>query len=105
MRPWVDLHEHPGFLRVWVDYNNTGPQQLLVFGDFRLKRLRNCLPLGQYPVVQFKGLCENELDPPLMRSGVSFTPFKGLLPIIILLPQQPKMVRVVGFQSGIECFQ
>ena len=75
-----------------------------MFGDFRLQRLRNRLPLGQHPLIEFEGLGEDELDPVLMRSGIGLPFLERLLPIAVLLPQQPRLVGIVGFQPGIERF-
>ena len=42
----------------------------MVFGNFYLQRLRDCLSLCQHPVIEFKSFGENELDPVLMRGGI-----------------------------------
>ena len=61
LRPGIGLHEQPGLLRVGVDHDDAGPQQLVMFGNFRLQRLRDRLPLGQHPVVESSVLVRTNL--------------------------------------------
>ena len=75
-----------------------------MFGNFRLQRLRNRLPFGQHSVIEFKGLGQDELDPLLMRGGIGLALLERLLPVAVLLPQQPRLVGIVGFQPGVERF-
>jgi hypothetical protein len=70
LRPGIGLDEQPGFLRARIVDDDAGPQQLVMFGNFDVQRLRDRLSFEQHSVIEVERAGENELDPMVMRGGI-----------------------------------
>jgi len=71
--------------------------------DLHLQRLGNRLTFHKRPVVEPESIAEDEPHPLLMWYWISPPLLHSLQPVPILLPQQPRVLRVVRLQAGIEC--
>jgi hypothetical protein len=58
--------------------------------------LRDGLPFDKDPVVEFKGVVENEQDPVAVSRWIGSPRFEVVLPVGIFLPEGACMVRIVG---------
>ena len=79
-----------------IEHGEGRADEFVPFGDFNLQRLRDGLPFDKDPVVELKGLVENEHDPVAVSSGIGSPRFNVVLPVGIFLPEGAGMVRIVG---------
>ncbi len=104
LRAGIGLDQQPSLIRARIVDDDAGTQQFVMFGDFDVQRLWDRLPFGQHSFIEVEGFGEDELDPVVMRGGIGLPLLERFLPVGVLLPQQPNMVRVVRFQARIERF-